>query len=91
MTDLELEREGYKNIKHFDNGDTAAIMPLLYTTAIVAGINDCGYDDRWCYKTEKAAVDALNAWDGEGEPTGWHRHPPSGRRVSEDGSIEVRF
>jgi len=22
----------------------------------------------------------MEAWDGEGEPTGWMRHPASGRR-----------
>lgn len=27
-----------------------------------------------------AAVAALIAWNGEGEPSGWMRHPETGRR-----------
>lgn len=60
----------------------AAIMPLLYTNAIVSGRmgHALSYDDRWCYHGFDAAKRALESWNGEGEPQGWHRHPPSGRR-----------
>lgn len=65
----------------------AVIHPLMYTHAILMGRvpRKMTHDDRWCYHTYAAAKAALNAWDGTGEPTGWHRHPSSGRRVDENG------
>jgi len=42
--------------------------------------NEMGYEDRWCYHTKEAATAAFEAWNGEGEPDGWHRHPGTGRR-----------
>ncbi len=71
----------YYNVKILSDGRFVGIYHLLYTHAIIRGqINDIfGYDDRWCYEPGKANA-ALEAWDGEGEPEGWHRHPTSGRR-----------
>jgi hypothetical protein len=63
----------------------AAISPKLATFAIVTVyIGDyLSIEDNYCYHGYAKAKAALDAWDGEGEPTGWHRHLPSGRRVSE--------
>ena len=77
-----LKKEGYTNIRICSNGNIVAIYRFIFTVAIISDINDTGYGDRWCYHTETAAIAALEAWNGiEGEPTGWHRHPPSGRRI----------
>jgi hypothetical protein len=64
-----------------------AIYPLLFTHAIITGrVGDrFSYEDRWCYHTYAAAKIALDAWNGEGEPEGWHRHPDTGRRRDENG------
>lgn len=66
-------------------GHYGCIVRFMFTTGIVTGkIGDrFGYADRWCYRSVDHAKTALDAWDGTGEPTGWHRHPDSGRRVSE--------
>jgi hypothetical protein len=66
-------------------GRYACIVKFAFTYGIVTGrIGDrMGYADRWCYSTMDKAKAALDAWDGAGEPIGWHRHPNSGRRVSE--------
>ena len=65
-----------------DRSRYAAIRPLLYTFAIITGkIGDrFSADDRWCYESYEKAKAAFDAWTGYGEPTGWHRHPSSGRR-----------
>ena len=75
---------GYLDIKPLDRARWAGIQPKMYTHAIVKGrIGDVtGIDDVWCYPNYRAAKAALDPWDGTGEPIGWHRHPPSGRRVS---------
>lgn len=87
---LMLSRD-YRNLKVFDDGRIIGIMPLLFTHAIVSDLDMYGYADRWCYHSYTDAKKALDAWDGTGEPAGWHRHPDTGRRVNEDGTIEVRF
>jgi hypothetical protein len=73
------------------DGREACIYPQLFTHKLVVGLPEVGwFDDSWCYNTRSAAVDAMNAWDGTGEPMGWHRHPSSGRRrAGGDPAIEV--
>ncbi|WP_159601454.1 hypothetical protein [Agromyces humi] len=60
------------------------VTPLAFTFAIIIGKPlDMGYIDRWCYTTADSAVAAAAAWAGPypgTEPTGWHRHPVTGRR-----------
>lgn len=61
-----------------------AIVPFMFTTAIIVGDsrNSAFYEDRWCYETVEDAQKAFDKWDGAygTEPSGWHRHPNSGRR-----------
>lgn len=63
----------------------ACIMGLMFTHAIITvKVGDrFGYLDRWCFHSYDAAKKALDAWDGTGEPSGWHRHPVTGRRRPE--------
>jgi hypothetical protein len=67
----------------FASGRDAAIVPLLFTHAILADLTEWGYGERWCYRTYADALRALAAWNGNGEPQGWHRHPDTGRRRTE--------
>lgn len=76
-----VEANGYSHPKVMPSGMVAAIVPLLFTEAIILcdPRQTFGYEDRWCYAKGKA-LPALEAWDGTGEPTGWHRHPATDRR-----------
>lgn len=59
------------------------VVPMVVTTRIMIGVpGSGGVDDAWCYHTPGGAILAALAWDPETEkePTGWHRHPHSGRR-----------
>lgn len=61
------------------------LIPMLYSTKLVIGPWGAPwYDDGWCYKDVHHAFFALVEWDGEGEPDGWFRHPPTGRRRPEN-------
>lgn len=78
-----IASNGYRDPKPIRDGSWyACIAPFLFTHAIIIGrMRDTGmYEDRWCYESYAKAKEALDAWDGEGEPDGWHRHPTSGRR-----------
>jgi hypothetical protein len=77
---------GLRLIRRLPDGRFAALREFAYTVAVVVVNNGdrVGEADRWCYHHVVAAALALEAWDGTGEPAGWHRHPASGRRVSED-------
>lgn len=72
--------EGCSDYRMFPNSRDACILRFVFTYAIIADLERWGYGDRWCYDNYEEAKAALDAWDGEGEPQGWHRHPDSGRR-----------
>ena len=80
-----LAEGGYEYPRVINDGFYAAIKRFAFTHAIIVGeIGDRNcYLDRWCYRSPMVARAALEAWDGTGEPSGWHRHPSTGRRISE--------
>lgn len=80
-----LEREGYEDAKELPDGRIAACYRFIFTSAIVVGLDEAGYSDRYCYHTMADARQALDEWDGTGEPEGWHRHTSTGRRREPDG------
>lgn len=72
---------GYRSPRPLGSGRYACIMPLMFTAAIIVGrVGSMCYDNRWCFHSHDAAKRALDAWNGVGEPEGWHRHPTTGRR-----------
>lgn len=86
LDDYEEFAEGRTRFRLCGDDKTyVAIIPFLYTCAVIVGdvSDDSGYRDRWCYHGFEAALAAFEAWDGQGEPPGWHRHPSSGRRRPE--------
>ena len=77
-----LSQEGYSDPRPIRENEYACIVNFIFTHAIIVGrIGQYGtYNDRWCYETYEKAKAAFDAWDGVGEPDGWHRHPNTGRR-----------
>lgn len=73
----------YTDYTVFPNGHDACITRLGFNYAILSDLAEWGYGDRWCFDGLWLAMEAMAEWigrDGEGEPTGWHRHPDTGRR-----------
>lgn len=70
-------------IRDVDHRDIL-VMPLLFTSAIITvpHTHSLDYEGRWWYHTAADAIQAAEQWPGltGTEPTGWHRHPDSGRR-----------
>lgn len=70
-------------VKDAPDGRRIWIVQFAFTGAIIIGPPDAWeYDDRWCYATAAQAAMYARAWSAEPgtEPTGWHRHPDTGRR-----------
>ena len=77
----ELADKGYlPPFKVLDDGRVCALMPLAGIDALCIGISGWGHNDVYYYHANGDAAIALDMWDGRGEPAGWFRHPPSGRR-----------
>lgn len=83
------------SVRDLGDGRYACVSRLMFHWTLKVGAvgDEWGYDDRWCYETEGRAIRAMMTWDieTENEPTGWHRHPRTGRRrPGGDASQEYR-
>lgn len=70
----------YTDIQIKGDAGICLIQRLAFTYAIRSDVDLWGIGNRWCYKGYAKAKAAFDAWDGTGEPLGWHRHPDTGRR-----------
>ena len=84
-------------IRDLGDGTYVMIRPLLFHWMLIRGDFEdlIGYWARWFYADEAGARAALDAFrehpDPAYEPSGWHRHPLSGRRRPDgDPSREYR-
>jgi len=79
----QLAEMGYTAWRLLPNGDLAAVSRMTFNNGrLFAGLNLYGYEDCWCFDSYEKAWQALWNWDTATttEPTGWKRHPNSGRR-----------
>ena len=65
---------GFVELKQLANGEIAGLSRFIFTTGLVVGIDDdfgaIKYRSRFCYEHAGAAREALQLWDGSGDPTG---------------------
>ena len=79
MSLTTLRAEGYYNIKAVPGNGVCALFKFAFTTGLVIGIDDIGYHGRYCYSNRQDAIDALNSWDGQGDPSGnWIKYKGEG-------------
>jgi hypothetical protein len=60
---------GYTDLKTI-NGKTCGLCRFLFTTGLMVGLNEVGYECRYCFERHKDALAALSEWDGTGHPSG---------------------
>lgn len=77
---VDLFGTHYEQIKELPDGRLIGINRLLFHWTMHVDIHPWGYEDRYCYQTLAGAIEAMEQWDGSGDPVGWHRHPGTGRR-----------
>lgn len=87
----ETLREEYPWWGRLPDGRICCVHRLLYHYTLLVDVNEWGYEDRYCYATRERAIEGFLAWDGTGDPEGWHRHPKTGRRRTDGGVEWVAF
>lgn len=76
--------------KDLGDGRMAWVFPMMFTARLGVGMTMAAtLDDAWCYPSAERALQALDEWDGQGEPIGWHRHPATDRRRDPDTGQEI--
>lgn len=67
-----LKGQGYSNLCVIDD-KIVGILPFIFTTGIVVGLDEVGYHHRYCYGSGIEARVALEHWrlSGEPEPRGY--------------------
>jgi hypothetical protein len=71
---------GYTHYAELGNGAFVFICPMLFNYRAVIGTLH-RVEDAYCYDTQDQAVASIEAWDVtvSAEPSGWKKHPQSGR------------
>jgi hypothetical protein len=81
----ELEREGYTFIKYIPTKGYCGLRRFLFTTGLCIGMDEASFVGRYCYEHMADAKEALEKWDGEGDPSGdWIKykgHPEERSRI----------
>lgn len=79
-------RHEYMNLKELPalGGKLAGVHRMVYTAGLFVGLTDTGVEYRYCYPNVRTALQALDAWDGAGDPPGpWIKRKghPDGERL----------
>jgi len=82
--------ESYDRFWTLPDGRLCGLKRLLYHWTVHIDIDNWGYADRYCFADPGLAIEAMEKWDGTGDPINWHRHPTSGRRRP-DGDPEKEY
>lgn len=95
ITPKMLIEWGYVAWRYLDDGEVMGIMPMTFGKGrVCSGLSTSGYEDCWCFPSIEDALIGMNGYNPEtdDEPTGWHRHPMSGRRREDcDPTKEQRY
>lgn len=73
MSDTEmlhfLIQNGYENLRTLEDGTIVGTINLMFTKALVVGLNWDGWEDRYCYEDRALAVRAcLSIQSGDDQP-----------------------
>lgn len=70
-----LYKQGYLHVRRIPGGPVIGVTQMMYTFALVVGLDKHGYASRYCYETLTDANYAYIHWSGNGDPPGpWIKH-----------------
>lgn len=77
---LKFKDEGYDGVRQLPDGTWIGILPMIMTFGLFVGLQEYGYERRYCYEHGEDAWTACQEWDGKGDPPGpWIKEKPSDR------------
>ncbi len=56
----EFKTHGYFYVRHLPDDSFAGLSKLIYTTAIHTGLNDTGYESRFCFNDPDKAREEID-------------------------------
>ena len=72
--------ETYYRSRQLPDGRWIAVRDMLFTTGLYVDIDEWSWRTRFCFEHAAEAVQALEEWDGTGDPPGmWIKEKPSNR------------
>lgn len=75
----QFEGLGYEELCQRGKRGVCGIHAFVFTGALVVGIDQLGYEGRYCYPSMAEASEALAQWDGEKDPPGnWIKYKGRG-------------
>lgn len=82
-----IDADRYYYLRYIPSLGLCGINKFLFTYGLVVGINEIGYDHRYCYSisshNRNSVIDYLKEWDGEGYPKGnWIKRKGSGETTN---------
>lgn len=70
-----LVEEGYTHLRQIPGRKYCGLHRMLFTWGLFYGMDQAGYQARYCYPDLRTAIDAINEWDGVNDPPGpWIKH-----------------
>lgn len=66
----QLIRKGYEGVRKTLSGQWLGVMSFIYTSALCVGLDEHGYERKYCYEKKRDALMACEIFDGLGDPTG---------------------
>jgi len=71
----ELIENDYRNIKEVPGRGICALKRMAFTVGLCYGLDETGYQGRYCFHTWSDADKAFNNWNGLGDPSeDWIKH-----------------
>jgi hypothetical protein len=74
MEDTELieylKSEGYYQLREIPGRGVCGLHRFIFTVGLMVGLDRTGYKGRYCYESNAQAKEALETWDGIGDPSG---------------------
>lgn len=67
---LESPEHGYILVRRLPNGKYIGLHVLIFTIGLYVGLDEVGYNYRYCYENWGEAILAVTCWDGTGDAPG---------------------
>ena len=84
------EEEGYKKVRFIPNRGLCGLKRFAFTTGLVIGLDEIGYEGRYCFANNSDAEKSFAEWNGEGDPSGdWIKYKGQGGERSNPKLLKI--